>query len=112
MAVIGASSAFQPNGFRSHSTGVIEMKTLAAAAFFNAVVMVGFIAVALPAHAATVPCEEMLKDMRTAKASAKISDADMAKVKDLEAKAVERCNADDDTRSDKFLTDAMKLMGK
>jgi hypothetical protein len=92
------------------------MKTLpttrVGAGLLNALVMAGFIAVAMPAHAATVPCEDMLKDMRAAKAKARLSDADMAKVNDLEAKAVERCNADDDTRSDKFLTEAMALMGK
>lgn len=88
------------------------MRTLVAAAFLNAIVAVGFIAVSIPAHAAVTPCEGMLKTMRTAKASAKLSDADMAKVNDLETKAVERCNADDDTRSDKFLADAMKIMGK
>jgi hypothetical protein len=62
--------------------------------------------------AANVPCEQMLKDMRTAKAGAKLSAADLAKVNDLEAKAVERCNADDDTRSDKFSTDAMAIISK
>ncbi|MGO4193858.1 hypothetical protein AB4Z13_00635 [Rhizobium sp. YAF28] len=86
--------------------------TLVGAGLLNALVMAGVIAVAMPAHAATVPCEDMLKDMRAAKAKAKLSDADMAKVNDLEAKAVERCNADDDARSDKFLTEAMALMGK
>lgn len=88
------------------------MKTRVAAAFLNAVVMVGFIAVSIPAHAAVTPCEDMLKTMRATKASAKLSDADMTKINDLETKAVERCNADDDTRSDKFLADAMKIMGK
>jgi hypothetical protein len=92
------------------------MKTLpttrVGAGLLNALVMAGFIAVAMPAHAAAVPCEDMLKDMRAAKAKARLSDADMAKVNDLEAKAVERCNADDDTRSDKFLTEAMALMGR
>ena len=80
----------------------------------NAVVIAvaGLMAVTTPAHAATVPCEDMLRDMRAAKAKATLSDADMAKVNDLEAKAVERCNADDDTRSDKFLTEAMALIGK
>lgn len=63
-------------------------------------------------RAATVPCEDMLKDMRAAKAAASLSEADMARVNDLETKAVERCNADDDARSDGFLTDAMKIMGK
>jgi hypothetical protein len=50
--------------------------------------------------------------MRATKASAKLGDADIKKVDDLEAKAVERCNADDDARSDKFLAEAMKIMGK
>lgn len=87
------------------------MKTLVAASFLNAVITIGSIAVALPAHAA-VPCEDMLKDMRATKAKAKLNDADMAKINDLETKAVERCNADDDTRSDTFLAEAMKLMDK
>ena len=64
------------------------------------------------AMAATVPCEEVLKDMRAAKASAKLSAGDLAKVNDLEAKAVERCNADDDVRSDKFSTEAMAILKK
>ena len=36
----------------------------------------------------------------------------MKKVEELETKAVERCNADDDTRADKFLTEAMQIIGK
>ncbi|TCR85271.1 hypothetical protein [Rhizobium sp. BK376] len=87
------------------------MKTLVTAAFLNSIFMAGFVIAAAPAHAA-VPCEEALKDMRAAKATAKLSDADKAQVDALEAKAVERCNADDDTRSDKFSADAMKIMGK
>ncbi len=66
----------------------------------------------LASSAATVPCETMLKDMRTAKASAKLGDADRAKVQDLEDKAVERCNADDDVRADQFLTQAITIIGK
>lgn len=76
------------------------------------IALIGTALVSSYANAANVPCEEMLKDMRAAKASAKLSDADMAKVNDLETKAVERCNADDDARSDAFLTEAMKIMGK
>ncbi len=87
------------------------MKTILAAAVLNSVVALGFIALAIPVHAA-VPCEEMLKDMRATKASTKLSDTDMKKVESLETKAVERCNADDDTRSDQFLTEAMQIMGK
>ncbi len=64
------------------------------------------------AFAANVPCEEMLKTLRAAEAAAKISDADKAKVTELETKGVERCNADDDKRADDFFTQAMKVLGK
>ena len=71
--------------------------------------------VALPvtSHAAAVrPCEDVLKEMRTAKASANLTPDAKSKVDTLEAKAVERCNADDDKRADAFLQEAMALMGK
>ncbi|HEX8048797.1 hypothetical protein HB780_01445 (plasmid) [Rhizobium lusitanum] len=87
------------------------MKKLIAATFITAIASLG--SIVPQAHAAAAaPCEDTLKTMRAAKATAKLSDADMAKVNDLEAKAIERCNADDDVRSDKFLADAMKIMGK
>ena len=54
------------------------------------------LAATVPARAATDPCEDMLKQLRTAEATATLSDADKAAVADLEAKGVERCNADDD----------------
>lgn len=84
------------------------MKTIAFATLLSATFALGAFA---PASAA-VPCEDMLKQMRDAKASTKLNDADFKRVNDLESKAVERCNADDDTRSDKFLAEAMKIMGK
>jgi hypothetical protein len=89
------------------------MKKLIAATFIAAIASLG--SIVPQAHAAAAaPCEDMLKTMRAAKATAtaKLSDADMAKVNDLEAKAIERCNADDDARSDKFLADAMKIVSK
>jgi len=64
------------------------------------------------AHAATVPCEDALKTLRAAEAAAKPGDADKAKVADLEAKGIERCNADDDKRADDFFAQAMKILGK
>ena len=64
------------------------------------------------AHAAVTPCEDVLKDLRTTEAAAKLGDADAAKVKALEDKGIERCNADDDKRADDFFAQAMKLMGK
>lgn len=64
------------------------------------------------AQAANVPCEDALKDLRAAEATAKLSDADKAKVAELETKGVERCNADDDKRADDFFAQAMKILGK
>ncbi|MBI2717388.1 MAG: hypothetical protein HY245_04505 [Rhizobiales bacterium] len=64
------------------------------------------------AFAATVPCEKMLADLREAVKTAKLSDADAAKVKDLQDKGIERCTADDDGHADEFFTAAMKLLGK
>jgi hypothetical protein len=64
------------------------------------------------ASAAETPCEDSLKTLNdTIKTVAPKEDV-MAKVKVLLDKALERCNADDDKRSNGFVADAMKLMGK
>ncbi|QKD00968.1 hypothetical protein [Mesorhizobium loti] len=63
-------------------------------------------------HAATVPCEQTLKSLRAAEATATLSAADKTKVSELETKGIERCNADDDKRADDFFAQAMKVMGK
>jgi hypothetical protein len=70
------------------------------------------LAAATPAMAEEVPCEKMLADLRAALDTAKPSDADAAKIKELEDKGIERCNADDDARADKFFAQAMKILGK
>lgn len=62
--------------------------------------------------AQTVPCENMLKDLRAAVDAAKLGDADAAKVKVLEDKGIERCNADDDKRADAFFGQAMQIVKK
>jgi hypothetical protein len=62
--------------------------------------------------AAPVPCEKMLNDVRAALAATKLSDADKAKVADLENKGIERCKADDDVHADEFFAAALKAMGK
>jgi hypothetical protein len=62
--------------------------------------------------AATAPCEETLKALRAAEATATLSAADKTKVSELETKGIERCNADDDKRADDFFAQAMKVMGK
>ena len=62
--------------------------------------------------AASDPCEERIAALRAEMLVTKISAADMVLVKALEAKSLERCNADDDHRADGFVADAMKIMGK
>jgi hypothetical protein len=64
------------------------------------------------ASAANVPCEEMLKDLRAAEASATLTAEQKAQVSDLETKGIERCNADDDKRADAFFAEAMAILGK
>lgn len=85
------------------------MKTILFAAF--AALAVADV-LALPAHAATVPCEDMLKDLRTATAGATLDAATKQQVDDLTNKGIERCNADDDKRADGFFQQAMALLPK
>ena len=87
--------------------------------FASRAAVIATIALILPATAfvpraafAKVPCEETLKDVRAARPDAKLADADMAKVDDLIAKGIDRCNADDDTRANDFFGQAMTAMGK
>jgi hypothetical protein len=77
-----------------------------------ATVALALAAFAIPAAAEDVPCENMLKDLRAAIDGATLSDADAAKIKELEDKGIERCNADDDAHADEFFTQAMKILGK
>jgi hypothetical protein len=52
-----------------------------------------------------LPCEEMLKSVATALAA-----KPNAAASDLQAKALERCNADDDTHADAFSAQALALV--
>ncbi|MER8849914.1 MULTISPECIES: hypothetical protein [Mesorhizobium] len=82
---------------------------------FALAVAVGTLAVSASissVFAATAPCEETLKTLRAAEATAKLSAGDKGKVSELETKGIERCNADDDKRADDFFAQAMKVMGK
>ncbi|KAA3447016.1 hypothetical protein C7I87_29345 [Mesorhizobium sp. SARCC-RB16n] len=82
---------------------------------FALAMAVGLFAVANPVSsvfAAATPCEDALKALRAAEATAKPSATDKAKVSELEAKGVERCNADDDKRADDFFAQGMKILGK
>jgi hypothetical protein len=71
-----------------------------------------FIAGLAGAHAANVPCEEALKELRAKESSTPPSAANKAAYPDLQAKGIERCNADDDKRADDFFKQAMDLLGK
>ncbi len=57
-----------------------------------------------------LPCEDMLTQVREGIAAASLSDADMATVVDFQTKAIERCNADDDTRADAFSAQALAVL--
>lgn len=59
-----------------------------------------------------IPCESMLADLRAALADGSIAAADAAKAGGLQAKAMERCNADDDARADSFAAEALALRAR
>ena len=88
------------------------MTILKPSRFYHAAILVAVAMLPLAAKAAVRPCEDVLKEMRATKTSANLTPDNRSKVDALEAKAVERCNADDDKRADAFLQDAMTLMGK
>ena len=64
------------------------------------------------ASAEITPCEDMLKQLRDAEKTAKLGDADKAKVTELEQKGLERCKADDDKRADGFFEEAIKIVSQ
>ena len=70
------------------------------------------LAASAAAEAANVPCEDTLKQLRDAQKTATMSDADKAAAAELETKGIERCNADDDKRANKFFADALKIVTK
>ena len=59
-----------------------------------------------------LPCEEMLKAVRAGLASPGLSADVTARATDLQARATERCNADDDRRADDFSAQALALLPK
>lgn len=56
-----------------------------------------------------LPCEAMLADLKTALANGSIGSSNQTIAADLQAKATERCNADDDVRADSFAAQALAL---
>ncbi len=67
---------------------------------------------AVSANAATVPCEDMQKQLETALQAKKPLDANKAKFDELKAKGDERCKSEDDHRADDFYTQAFAILGK
>lgn len=61
------------------------------------------------ANGHAIPCEAMLDDLRAALSDGAVATADTAEATDLQAKAIERCNADDDTHSDQLAAQALAL---
>jgi hypothetical protein len=62
--------------------------------------------------AGSVPCEDLLKQLRETEKTASLSDAEKTNVAVLESKGIERCNADDDKRANEFFDEALKLVTK
>jgi hypothetical protein len=58
-----------------------------------------------------IPCEAMLADLRKALADGSIPTAYAAAASGLQAKATERCNADDDAHADALSAQALALAG-
>lgn len=75
----------------------------------GAVTMTNGIAVTDDAGRA-LPCEVMLTTLSDQLASATLTDATKAQVTDLQTKALERCNADDDARADGFSAEALSIL--
>lgn len=63
-------------------------------------------------NAATIPCEDMQKQLETALQTKKPADADKAKFDELKAKGDERCTSEDDRRADGFYTEALAILGQ
>ena len=57
-----------------------------------------------------LPCETMLARVKDALATTTLTGADLANATWFQTKALERCNADDDTHADEFLAQALALL--
>ena len=62
------------------------------------------------ANGHALPCESMLKDLATKLTTAHPAATLQTQITDLQTKALERCNADDDTRADTFSAQGLALL--
>lgn len=90
---------------------VLDDPAAAAGTATGALVLVAGIAVT-DANGRAIPCEEMLTRLRGAMGASKASDADKASAADFQARATERCNADDDQHADEFSAQGLALVSK
>lgn len=75
----------------------------------GAITLVSGIAVT-DANGHALPCEAMLKDLDALLRTSTLAADLQNRVADLHSKALERCNADDDTRADDFSAQAIALL--
>lgn len=61
------------------------------------------------ANGHALPCEVMIKSLKEAIAANKIAQANVTTANDFMAKALERCNADDDAHADEFSAQGLAL---
>lgn len=100
---------------KAKSAGVALLAALAAplasegASNGKGVVMVSGIAVT-DANGHALPCEDLVGKLRTAIGSGSASANLVGKAQDALGKAMERCNADDDTRSNAFSAAGLALL--
>ena len=62
------------------------------------------------ANGRPLPCEDLLQQVSDGMATANLAQDNQSEVEALQVKAVERCNADDDKRSDDFSAQALALI--
>ncbi len=115
-AALGALRAGTPAADEVTATlaslgAVLENPTGGAAAAPVAATLVNGIAVTDDTGHA-LPCEVMIGMVRDALPKATLAAADAASVADLQTRATERCNADDDTRADGFSAQALAIITK
>lgn len=59
-----------------------------------------------------ISCEDALAEVRRVSATKTLSGPDKTAFEELQAKGIERCNADDDARADTFFGQALDILNK
>ncbi len=114
-AALGALRAAPPDAREVDTTLTALMATLTgpvakAAAPVAATLVAGI--VVTDENGRALPCEVLLKSVADGLAKGKATAADQAAATSFQTKALERCNADDDTRANEFSAQALALVSK